>query len=332
MDTRYVSYGGKILTVGGNALSISSVDPYNPLGLPPFTIRLLYTDGFTPSFHNGSANQISVSPNVWDLTYQNTDWTDLLFQSVYEDRYNLLEILGANSTGVTKMNRMCLENFYLRRTALFDTSTVTDMNGMFSSCRELLEIPPFNTSSLTSCANIFERCSSITTIPNLNTSKVTNLKYMFSGCKGLLTCPILDLSSTTSVEGLFTGCEALTTPPLLDTSHITNFDSMFHHCISLQQVPLYSTGNADTMAEMFIGCTGLKTVPLLNTSKVRIVQRMFYGCVNVERGALDLYNQMSTQSNPPAYYSDAFYNCGSSTTTGSAELAQIPHAWGGTME
>ena len=311
--------------------NIVACDPTNPLNLPPFTIRLLYNDGFTPSFHNGSTNQISSSPNVWDLTYQNTDWTSLLFQDVYADRNNLLEILGANSTGVTKMKYLCAENFYLRRTALFDTSSVTDLDGMFSSCSRIPEIPPFNTSSVTSCVNMFERCSSITTIPYLDTSKVTNLKYMFSGCKGLLNCPILDISSTTSVEGLFSGCKALTSPPLLNTSHITNFANMFDNCISLQQVPLYSTENADTMREMFYGCTSLKTVPLLNTSKVRSVQFMFYDCVNVERGALDLYTQMSTQSTPPAYHQFAFYNCGQNTTTGAAESAQIPTSWGGTM-
>ena len=40
-----------------------------------------------------------------------------------------------------------------------------------------------------------------------------------------------------------------------------------------------------------------------------------------------LYNQLSTQTTPPSSHSQTFYDCGSNTTTGSAELAQIPSDW-----
>jgi len=53
----------------------------------------------------------------------------------------------------------------------------------------------------------------------------------------------------------------------------------------------------------------------------------FDGCTSVESGALALYQQASTQSNPPQQHSYTFRNCGSNTTTGSAELAQIPNDW-----
>lgn len=59
---------------------------------------------------------------------------------------------------------------------------------------------------------------------------------------------------------------------------------------------------------------------------VIVMQDTFYNCINVESGILALYQQVSTQSNIP-YHSEAFYNCGSNTETGRAELAQLPSDW-----
>jgi hypothetical protein len=59
---------------------------------------------------------------------------------------------------------------------------------------------------------------------------------------------------------------------------------------------------------------------------------MFAFCHNVETGALSLYQQMSTQTNPPNNHEGTFVECGSNTQTGSAELAQIPTSWGGKLE
>jgi hypothetical protein len=81
------------------------------------------------------------------------------------------------------------------------------------------------------------------------------------------------------------------------------------------------------MAGMCGRCYALTTVPLFNTSKVTNVDQMLWDCNNVESGALALYNQLSTQTTPPSNHSQTFYNCGSNTTTGAAELAQIPSDW-----
>lgn len=62
------------------------------------------------------------------------------------------------------------------------------------------------------------------------------------------------------------------------------------------------------------------------------MEYMFYNCTQVQSGALALYQQASTQTTPPTIYENAFWQCGSNTTTGAAELAQIPVAWGGTMQ
>ena len=156
-------------------------DPLNPLGLPPFTIRIKFKSGYTPTMGD-SQTLVDTDENVWDIYKNSTDWT-----SVFEKNSKLVEVLGANT----------------------------------SSC--------------------------------------TNMSYMFNYC------------------------------------------------------------------------TALTTVPLFDTSSCRNMEHMFDGCVNVQSGALALYQQASTQATVPSYHDGCFTNCGSNTVTVAAELAQIPTSWGGTM-
>lgn len=180
-------------------------DPYNPLNLPAYTIRLKFSDGTVPTFPKGTRRRVSASPNVWDLTYENADWSYLANAQAH-----LIEVLGANSRSVTNMSNMLEGDQGVTSIALFDTRSVTSMRDM--------------------CNNI-----------------------------------VL-----------------------------------------------------------------LRNIPLFDTSSVTDMTRMFKDCKFVQSGALALYQQASSQANPPRYYSDCFFKCGWNTTTGAAELAQIPASWGGT--
>lgn len=86
----------------------------------------------------------------------------------------------------------------------------------------------------------------------------------------------------------------------------------------------------ETIDRMFANCTSLTSfvdIPFLNLANSSAT---FKGCVNVTSGALDMYNSLSSLATPPANHADMFVDCGRSTQTGTAELAQIPVAWGGT--
>ena len=221
--------------------------------LPPYTIRLKFEDGATPTFSKGTLSQVSEWPNVWDLYYDSTSWAYLC-----ENQYELIEVIAAN------------------------------------------------------------------------TSSVTSMTSMFEGCSFLTTVPLFDTSSVTDMSRMFHGCDSLTTVPLFDTSSATSMREMFHICTSLTTVPLFDTSSVTSMMEMFHGCDSLTTVPLFDTSSATTMSSMFFGCVNVQSGALALYQQASTQANPPSQHSGCFLNCGSQTVTGAQELAQIPSSWGGT--
>lgn len=115
-----------------------------------------------------------------------------------------------------------------------------------------------------------------------------------------------------------------------NTSNITEMDGMFDGCTALTTVPLFNTSNVVNMNIMFWGCRELNKVPLFDTSSVVDMSYMLYNCLKVESGALALYQQASTQTNPPSSHTDTFTYCGRDTVTGAAELAQIPSSWGGT--
>ena len=78
----------KVLNINGNWLNAgSSPVPPAPV-LPDKTIRLKYADGVTPTFSKGTAVQVSSSPNVCDLTCNDSWWCfSTLSTSFYSNNY-----------------------------------------------------------------------------------------------------------------------------------------------------------------------------------------------------------------------------------------------------
>lgn len=112
-----------------------------------------------------------------------------------------------------------------------------------------------------------------------------------------------------------------------NTSNVISMENMFYGCTALQSVPLFDTSKVTDMDYMFIYCEQLTTLPLFDTSNVRDMWATFEKCYNVQSGALALYQQASSQANPPSKHNRTFLQCGSNTQTGAAELAQIPNNW-----
>ena len=193
----------------------------------------------------------------------------------------------------------------------------------------LLKVLGANTSNVTQMTGLFRCCKLLTTVLLFDTSNVTKMPYMFYKCTSLTTVPLFDTANVTAIQSMFYQCTSLISVPLFNTSNVTAIQSMFYQCTSLTTVPLFDTSNVITMGYMLGGCTSLTSIPLFNTSKVTGMTSAFYNCKKVQSGALALYQQASTQANPPTNHSGTFYNCGSNTQTGRAELAQIPSDWKG---
>ena len=273
-----LTYGNHFIGKRNNYF-LSFYDPYNPLHLPANTLRVRVNDGNPPvksisltSYE--TATLVAGTTDVYDVYKSGDSFKYILYGSS-----NVIEVLGANTTGISDMESM------------------------------------------------FHDCTSLVTIPLFDTSDVTNMTNMFANCWVLSSVPLFDTSNVTNMAGMFQITKALTTIPLLDTSNVTNMDYMFDLCESLISVPLFDTSNVTSMVAMFYECASLVTVPLLDTSNVTNMTAMFVRCYAVESGALALYQQASTQTNPPSSHSNTFRDCGSNTTTGAAELAQIPSDW-----
>lgn len=308
-----LTYNGNVLKVNNNWLERTGpIDPNNPLNLPPFTVRFLFEDeNYDPNvleFYNPytdepivgvSLHRHSYTPNVWDITYNNTDWTSLFWNKwsygewYYDPDYQNwnnyftpafgVRILGANTTGVLNMDTAFNNNAQIVSIDnKFDLSTCLSMNYTFVQ-------------------------SSVEYLPEFDLSNVTSLERCFAQSWNLKEIPNYDLSSATNLVGLFYGNYKVTNAPNLITSNCTDFN------------------------QMFLECHSLTNVPLLDTSKATNVDLMFGACVSVESGALDLYNQMSSQNTPPSSHNYTFMRCGSDTINGLDELNQIPQNWGGNL-
>ena len=277
-----IMFNGVEATLYHNGIKIwpEDTDPYNPLNLPPNTVRVRTSDGKVPDKSSSTATTyetatlVEGTTDVYDVYKSGTNFYRFLALST-----NVVEVLGANTTGITHMGDM------------------------------------------------FYDCTSLTTVPLFNTSSVTNMDGMFYDCNSLTSVPLFDTSSVTDMGNMFMLCTSLTSVPLFNTSSVTDMTTMFYKCTSLTSVPLFDTSSVTDMYEMFMLCTSLTTVPLFNTSSVTGMDLMFLNCTNVQSGALALYRQASTQANPPPSHTHTFQNCGSDTTTGAAELAQIPDDW-----
>ncbi len=179
----------------------------------------------------------------------------------------------------------------------------------------------------TDLSQMFSGSNNVIEVLGANTSGVTTMERMFWYCKSLTNVALFDTSNIQYMNGMFYNCTSLTNVPLFDTSNVISMGYVFYGCTALQSVPLFDTSSVTNMSQMFYNCTSLTNVPLFDTSSVTNMSQMFRGCTNVQSGALALYQQASSQTNPPTNHSRTFYNCGKNTTTGKAELAQIPSDW-----
>lgn len=225
---KLLKFNNKLIK-SGNSIVRKAIDPLNPLNLPPNTVRVRTNDGNVPTKTNyttyDTATLVPGTTDLYDVYKSGNNFYALFWQSS-----NVVEVLGANTNGITHMGSMFMQTSVIT-VSLFDTSNVTKMGHMFSMCPSLTSVPLFDTSNVTDMKNMFSQSTSLTFVPLFNTSNVNNVNSMFSYC------------------------------------------------------------------------------------------------TNVQSGALALYQQLSTQTNPPTNHTGTFSNCGTRTQTGAAELAQIPDDW-----
>ena len=283
-----------MLTFNGSILTKDSAWLNTKAMLPDGTIRFRFWNNYTPTSGTDSSNTSKFG--VWtavDASQGIWDWT-------CNDRTSWWSAFENRLTQANMGNRYC----------------------------RILEA---NFGSVTSARQMFKYCTRLESVENAHLTNVTDAYSMFNGAFDMRKAEIYDTSKLTNAAYMFAYIYSLTGVTLFDTSHVTDFGSMFYTCYGLTSVPAFDTSNAVNMQYMCYNCTSLTRIPLFDTSSCSNMNSAFSYCERVETGALDLYNQASSQSVPPSSHNATFNNCGFRTVSGSAELAQIPQSWGGTM-
>ena len=352
MAQYWLKYGNSALTRSGSCVGIDSTyNPLNPLGLPPFTIRVKYLAGYSPADSIGDTRTlVDSTENIWDITKNSANWNYLFAYQYMPVR----AVLGANTAGVTSMvgtferceNLISLEIFdtsavtnfasmlhgcsALVSCPAFSTQAATSISSMFMGCSVLREIPPMSTSNVLYMQDAFRGCEALTSVQSMDTSSVVNFNGTFSGCNHIVSVGALDTSSARDCWSMFFHCERLTTLPTLNLANCWRMKTMFGRCYVLENIDVRNTGLVTDWESAFTSCNNLKRIPAnLDTASATNMTNTFFDCYKVESGALALYQQLSTQTTPPTNHTDTFKNCGSDGNP--QELAQIPQSWGGTM-
>ena len=153
-----LTVNGKQLTIDGREI-LGYEDIYNPLCLPANTLRIKFSQGYTPT--NGDTKTlVDAEQNIWDIYIASNNWSHFYYDP---DGGEILDVIGANTTNVTSMH----ETFHwcrkMTHIALFDTRNVTSMSQMLLSCETLTAIPSYDVTNVYSINEAFANCFKVET-------------------------------------------------------------------------------------------------------------------------------------------------------------------------
>lgn len=364
MSDYVLKFGTKIVT-GSNG-KWTGYDPSIPPAKPYVTFEFSSAsyDPRTETYGwktGAEWTKISSSPNRWRYVRDNSNWnrefdlnTSTGLRGFFDANQSgvTYKIVDGNITGVTNITQA-----FKGSKGVSPSGTITEYFG----CYNMTEVNLPGLSSVVDADNSFRDNPNLTKITLGNMPACTDVDSMFINDTGLVNVTLGNLSSVTTTARMFDGCTSLVTAPNIDTSHVLTAEDMFSYCLKLKNVPLYDFSSAENVGGLFSSCKVLQSVPTFNFGSAYYLSGTFSGCekltaipnftmatvsslpsygfnVNgmfrncylVSSGITRIYNKMAAWTGTVAHTS-TFTNCGSNTTAGSAELAQIPTSWGGTM-
>lgn len=208
-----LSYAGYDLILG-TAGPVPPVDPYNPLNLPPYVIRLQYQDNVIPYLEPGfgyTLERVSYYPNVWDIYHPVNDWSTFFRSDDHVEfkKGKIIGVLGANTTNVNNIDNLFSGSTALSSISLFDTRSVTSMSSTFYNCGNLSTIPLYDTYNVVNMNYTFKQCG-LTSIPLFDTTSVTSMNETF----------FYDIYVKSGMYALYQQASTQTIPP---SSHYSTF-------------------------------------------------------------------------------------------------------------
>lgn len=282
-------------------LGSTKVYEYTPDNVLIFKFSNSYYDPSSLTTLTGATwTRISTEPNVWKWDARNvqtTDWTMAFYRA----------FKGAPA------------------------SSATGYVNIISA--GVLTIPTVLGRQQNPWPGMFRECLSLTDVCVLRFPNVTFSPQIFNGCKNVNLAGLY-VPNTTSLNSAFKAGNNQTSNfthvgQIVTSSALTDVEQMFYGAHNMIEAPYFETSGVRMMKSILYNCSSIKSIPLYHTDSVTNVDTAFRYCYNVESGALAMYQQLSSLANTPGH-SNTFLGCGRDTTTGAAELAQIPSSWGGT--
>lgn len=136
-----------------------------------------------------------------------------------------------------------------------------------------------------------------------------------------------NMTGVTNMQAIFEGCEILDEVCLFDTRSVTDMSYFACMASQLNMIPEFPTGSVTNFSHAFSNIQNLTRVPMLDLTSAQNMDYTFSDTQFVEGGALDLYNVAAARMPAIANHTHTFEDCGWMTTTGRAELEQIPSDW-----
>jgi len=287
--------GNSIIKVANQVRLVSGLPD-----IPPYTMRFQFDDGFDPnSLLTDSTEYIGtwthVAGSVWDFTYQNERWYAYGWNSTGNYRF-LYSVLSIKSKEIISDD---LYQYNDSTSSLFGYNAKVlgaNLTGVRYLTKTFYNWGPLKSIAYFDTSMLYNASE---LIANSNVSRIQQVEYI----------PDFNFSSITDEELTWNG------------------NSMASSASAKKGLGSFAFSSRGSGRYSILKAVPNLTIPI--NSNVT-VDNMFYGQYNVESGALALYNKFAT-ANWQGSHISTFTNCGATTTTGAAELAQIPTTWGGTM-
>lgn len=242
--THLYTVGGNLATLYNGATALGWRDPYNPLNLPPRTLRVKFDNNvIEPVTYYQLGNWTYVSANTWDWTYDTDDWYGGLEDLGYFSLSNY-SIIAGNTESITSMNQLFQDygdpppdrKFSITACAPINLKNVVNANRMFHAAWNLLDMPALDYSHLLYTESMFERCTAMSSVIDNTFNSVVHADEMFNDCWSMSAYPQDSLLAVSSVSFTFTDCSSMTSNAIdfiQSHTNVVNSTGCFRRCYSL---------------------------------------------------------------------------------------------------
>lgn len=320
-----ITYNGSVLKVNGSWLA----DPFNPLNLPPYTIRYQFDRTFYPTHYSGqgaahwnSSNWTHVEDNVWDFCYPNANW--------HEAFLNILpsaNILDANLRDVQVFDQAKITG---RNVNVGDLLSVTSAQDCIVAS-ESITVGEINTTGTS--ANMFDRFlgGTATTvligncegIPQWNSQTFLDLtkcetfivgdmygtpsldyafKHVGEDTNGRTKIVVGNLHDVESLSNLCQSNPGIQSFSCGITPKLTNVSSMFYRCSNLVQGAEIDTSKVTNASQMYYYCTRLTNSPAYDFSSCLNFVEAYCECLSLRAIPRFKYGDLSNANVDNMFY------------------------------